>query len=177
MEDMAASSLASLIECPQRAGNLSTTKCSTVTVFVNLTSFNGESVQVAMTRDGFKLSEKRTPIDGWYRFFLWNCRSRQQEILGFLRQQRNNGQQIYTDSVAATTEVISPKVITDLLVAKKIKAESIEGLEIITNSIESLANKVATGSGIINFTEKLTSLSDSQQILDATMASISARLD
>lgn len=178
MEDMAASSSASLIECPKYgAGNLSTTKCSTVTVFVNLTSFNGESVQVAMTRDGFKLSENELPLTAGIDFSYGTADRRQQEILGFLRQQRNNGQQIYTDSVAATTEVISPKIITDLLVAKKIKAESIEGLEIITNSIESLANKVATGSGIINFTEKLTSLSDSQQILDATMASISARLD
>jgi len=74
----------------------------------------------------------------------------QQKILAFLKElkeeRENNGSQyaseVFTDRVSAVNEIISPKIITDILYAKKIKADSIEGLEILTDKISSLQGQV-----------------------------------
>lgn len=164
-------------ECPAIAmGSLPTTKCGTVMLFVNLVDFSGESLNVALEGSGFKMLHQALPMIAGVDFVNDTEAYRQQEILAFLREQNDYGQGIYTNSIAATKEVISPKIITDLLVARKIKAESIEGLEILTNSIDSLASRVATGSSNVNFLETLTSLSAGQKNLESTMASLSARL-
>lgn len=76
--------------------------------------------------------------------------TRQQQILAFLKNLRDQKQsassqlsEVFTDRVAASTEIISPTIITDLLYAKKIKADSIEGLEILTNKISQLDNTLS----------------------------------
>ena len=75
--------------------------------------------------------------------------SNQQEILTFLRQLKDErasanagyGSEIFTDRVSAVNEIITSHVITDLLTVKKIKADSIEGLEIITSQISKLKSQ------------------------------------
>ena len=165
-------------DCPKfGAGNLTTTQCGTITVFVNLTSYNGQSVDVAVKDSGFVLKEEELPAISGVDFAQGTDARKQQEILGFLKTQRDNGQSIYTDKIAATQEIISPQIVTDLLIAKKIKAESIEGLEILTNNIEQLSSKVASGSSITNFSDKLNLLALNQQEFESQMASLSAKLD
>lgn len=165
-------------ECPKyNAGNLPATKCGTITVFVNLTSYNGQSVNVAMEDSGFTLNEKELPVISGIDFSEGTSARRQQEILGFLKTQKDNGQEIYTNRIAATQEIISPQIVTDLLIAKKIKAESIEGLEIITNSIETLSNRISTGSAVTNFSDRLTLLAQNQDQFQSQMASIAAKLE
>ena len=167
-----------VVDCPKfGAGSLPVTRCGTLTVFVNLTSYNGQSVGVSIKDSGYALREEELPAIAGIDFSEGTNERRQQEILGFLKTQKNNGQEIYTDRVEATQEIISPQIVTDLLVAKKIKAESIEGLEIITNSIETLSNKIATGSAITNFSDRLTLLAQNQEQFQSQMASISSRLE
>lgn len=173
-------------DCPKfGAGSLTATQCGSITVFVNLTSYNGESVEVQMKDKGFALREEELPIIAGLDFTEGTDARRQQEVLGFLNKQKDNGQQIYTDRVVATQEVISPQIVTDLLVAKKIKAESIEGLEIITNSIESLSNQFATGSAsslragsaVTSFSDRLNLLALNQKDFETQISSLSAKLD
>jgi hypothetical protein len=169
---------ASAVDCPKfNAGNLSTTQCGTITVFVNLTSYDGQSVAVAMKDNGYALKENELPLIAGVDFSEGTDAKRQQDILGFLKSQKDNGQEVYTDRVAATQEIISPTIVTDLLIAKKIKAESIEGFEILTNNIEQLSNRVATGSALLNFTDRLTLLTQNQEDFQIQMASLSAKLD
>ena len=164
--------------CPALGmGNLESTKCGTLMLFVNLVDFSGESVNVAMKESGFTLDEKELPAVAGIDFSEGTTAYRQQEVLGFLKTQKDNGQGIYTDRVAATQEIISPQIVTDLLIAKKIKAESIEGLEIITNSIETLSNRISTGSAVTNFSDRLTLLAQNQDQFQAQMASIAAKLE
>lgn len=54
-----------------------------------------------------------------------------------------NISEVFTDRLVAAQEVITPQIITDILYAKKIKADSIEGLEILTDKISSLQGQVA----------------------------------
>ncbi len=164
-------------DCPKfAAGNLETTRCGSVTVFVNLTSYNGQSIDVAVKQSGLVLQKQDLPLIAGIDFDKDIDKKRQQEVLNFLRNQKDNGQSLYTDRVAATQEVISPQIITDLLVAKKIKAESIEGLEILTNSIDTLSDKVATASSVEGFTRRLTNAEEGQKQLVQSMASLSAKL-
>lgn len=166
------------VDCPKYgAGSLPATKCGTITIFVNLTSYNGESVEVAMTDEGFKLKEEELPVIAGMDFAQGTDTRRQQEVLGFLKTRQDNGQQLFTDKLYATQEVISPQIVTDLLVAKKIKAESIEGLEIITGSIEKLNDQLASQSAGKNFVDRLTTLSAGQANLESQMASLSANLE
>ena len=70
-------------------------------------------------------------------------------VLARFIQDKNQGvssvgeSEILTDRLAAAKEIISPQIITDILYAKKIKADSIEGLEILTDKISSLQGQVA----------------------------------
>ncbi len=164
--------------CPALGmGNFESTKCGTLMLFVNLVDFNGESVNVAMSNAGFTLNESELPAVAGIDFSEGTDARKQQEILGFLKTQKDNGQGIYTDRVSATQEIISPQIVTDLLIAKKIKAESIEGLEIITNSIETLSNRISTGSAVTNFSDRITLLAHNQDQFQEQMASIAARLE
>ena len=76
--------------------------------------------------------------------------SKQQEILGFLNdlkaEQAKSSQyssEIFTDQLYATNGIVTPQLVADLIIAKKIKADSIEGLEVFTDKIGSLSDRVA----------------------------------
>ncbi len=178
MEDLDPENTTEEILCPHEgAGNLPDTKCGSITVFVNLTQYNGESVSVAMSKEGFKLEENDLPLIPGMDFAEGTDGRNQQEILGFLKSQQDRGQSVYTDHVASTQDVISPKIITDLLIAKKIRAESIEGLEILTNNIEQLSERVASGSAIASFSDRLTDIEHIQLGITEEMSSLSASLE
>ncbi len=83
--------------------------------------------------------------------------NRQEQILAYLRrqgqvmteQQKVEGAQVATsdvvaDNIYATGEVIAPQMITDLLIAKEIRADKITGLDIVTNKLTSLEGQLAS---------------------------------
>jgi hypothetical protein len=142
-------------DCPKYGqGNLPATQCGAITVFVNLTSYNGENVESLMADSGFTggLSEDNGLSTSGYASAMTD---RQQQTLAFLKSIRDsgrtNGSEVFTDKVNAATQIISPTIITDLLIAKTIKADQIEGLQILTNRISALENwtpKQSTASAI-----------------------------
>ncbi len=164
-------------ECPKiNLGSLPDTKCGEVMLFANLVDYNGQSVDIAMAEQGFAIDEASLPNIAGLNFELGSDDRRQQEILAFLKTQKNNNQGIFTDSIAATQEVISPKIITDLLVAKKIKAESIEGLEILTNKID-LLTQSASGSAVSQFSSQMSKAAANLEELTSSMKALSTRLE
>jgi hypothetical protein len=137
------------ITCPTEGnGSLSTTVCGTVTVFVNLVDYLGESVEVAMGNAGVVdvQSGLTTPNMMIIGNNLTDDQKKSQAILSFLMGQKGTGitSEVYTGRVSAAKEVITPQVIADLIIAKTIKADHIEGIEILTNKISSLSDNVAS---------------------------------
>ncbi|MBI5620863.1 SH3 domain-containing protein, partial [Candidatus Gottesmanbacteria bacterium] len=156
--------------CPAEGlGNLPTTQCGTVTMFVNLTDYLGSAVELVMGEksqkqfesSGVILGSEATPESGFWTSqndvaiaipsVLDQLPENTKNILAFLsnlkeeQASRSAGyrSEIFTDRVSAVGEIITPHVITDLLTAKRIRADSIEGLEIYTNRISSLEGQVA----------------------------------
>lgn len=102
---------------------------------------------------------------------------RQEQIMAYLRRQgqvlaarqkeeKNDAgaSEVLADRVYATAEMISPLMITDLLLAKEIRADKIVGLDIVTNKISSLegqlqaslasnSGQIASLSGQLTFTQ------------------------
>ncbi len=74
----------------------------------------------------------------------------EQEILTKLLDQKQDGlvSEINTDRIIAGLEIITPKIVTDELIAKKIRAEQIEGLEIITGKLSLMDTNFASLSAI-----------------------------
>ncbi len=130
--------------------------CTTVMVFVNLTDYYGQPVELAMAeRD--KALEAAVPdeevgitgVDTTVRLATATP-TREEKLLTFLKEIRderakNNAapSEVFTDRVVASTEVVTPKLIVDEILAKSIKADSIEGLAIYTKRIASLEAKYA----------------------------------
>jgi hypothetical protein len=172
LEDM---SLDALSSCPAIAlGTKPTTQCGTITVFANLTDYLGAPVEVVMGDRGISTTDEASGLDTTDQIvgvpsMLSN---EQQAVLSFLHQLSSeksvtNQSEVFTDRVVASREVISPQMVTDLLIAKKIKADSIEGLEIFTdkiNSLESSYENLASQSAGLNE-------STSSAILGATSSS------
>jgi hypothetical protein len=148
--------------CPKEAaGNLTTTQCGTITVFVNLTSYNGQSVELAMADQNFVATSSSGFSDVFgdtgLNSYMNQISSGDQNTLAYLESLRDAGSaafessEVFTGKVVAG-EVISPNIIADLITAKTIRADHIEGLEILTNQLSALSNSVAvlsdaTGSG------------------------------
>jgi hypothetical protein len=71
-----------------------------------------------------------------------------QNTLAYLESLRDAGSaafdssEVFTGKVVAG-EVISPNIVADLITAKTIRADHIEGLEILTNQLSALSNSVA----------------------------------
>ncbi len=153
-------------ECPAFGmGNLPATKCGEIMMFVNLTDYLGTPVELVMAEQATtntsevaldssevdlpaltsQTAQVSTPS------MLDELPDNKQQILTFLRQLKNEqasasagySSEVFTDRVSAVKEVISPQIITDILYAKKIKADSIEGLEILTDKISGLSKQVA----------------------------------
>ena len=141
-------------ECPVMDA-LPNEKCGTVNVFVNLTDYNGQSIEIAMAeKPQAVLDESVTLTDDLETGLVNNNQyiaslsrdsmtEKQRQILDYLNQQKVLSQsdvqsEIYTDRISATNEIVTPQIVTELLIAKKIKADQIEGLEIYTDNLSSL---------------------------------------
>jgi hypothetical protein len=136
--------------------------CTTVLVFVNLTDYSGQSVELAMadrtatydsgllgsaTLDG--ADQGMGTLDGSVRLAT-SMPTRQEQILSFLKELRDKqiaesgpSSEVFTGRVSASQDVITPTLYVDQIFAKNIKAESIEGLSIWTNQLASLEQKYA----------------------------------
>ncbi len=146
----------SLVDCPQNLIFLPNRKCGTVMMFVNLTDYAGQSLEDTMDSQNVSgldenIASTSANTDQPEAASLSMLPQKENAVLSFLenlhRQESSLGtyqSSLVTDSLAATNEVISPKIITDLLYAKTIKADHIEGLEILTNQISALTSTVAT---------------------------------
>lgn len=134
---------------PDGMGSVATNKCGTVMMFVNLTNFQGASVDALMTEDsaGQYSGDAIIPnlvfpdIDGL-------VGAKEEKILSFLgtlkaRKTTNTGGDVLANRVNAIDEVISPVIVADIIRAKTIQATKIEGLEVFTDKISSLSQAYA----------------------------------
>ncbi|MBP9697665.1 MAG: hypothetical protein KBD65_00510 [Candidatus Moranbacteria bacterium] len=137
--------------------------CTTVLVFVNLTDYTGQSVELAMAErdaavgaDGLSEMAALDSVEQGLGSDTTSIRlatsmpTKQEKILDFLKdldkRQTEAGQtlsEVFTGRVAASREVITPILYADQIFARSIKADSIEGLQIFTDQISSLEEKYA----------------------------------
>ena len=136
--------------------------CTTVSVFVNLTDYYGQSVELAMAKSagvpeatGLANAEVTNSTEQGFSsdtnvHLVSSAPTKQEQILSFLKDLRErqetshqNISEVFTGRVSASQEVITPKIFADEIFAKHIKADSIEGLEIFTDSVKSLQEKYA----------------------------------
>lgn len=135
--------------------------CTMVLVFVNLSDYYGQPVELAMVeRDSVTAAAALDTAAGDEEVGLAGVGTsvrlatavptREEKLLAFLREIRDERakssaepSEVFTDRVAASTEIITPTLIVDQIFAKSIKADSIEGLAIYTNRIVSLEAKYA----------------------------------
>lgn len=132
--------------------------CTTVMVFVNLTDYYGQPVELAMAEKTESIGlaiptgadETGFGNDGVVLKLATAQLTREERIMSFLKTVRDERtkmsvapSEVFTDRVAASTEIITPRLIVDEILAKSIKADSIEGLSIWTNQIASLSAKYA----------------------------------
>lgn len=150
-------------KCPE--GTNESLKCGTVMVFVNLTNFFGESMDVVMalaqsseqSASGLSvLQESQSLASGLSssdtNIFIpsFQAPDKESQILAFLKLSQKQASvsaklsEIFIDRLSVTTSIITPKIITDILYAKNIKADHIDGLDLITDRISSLEAKVST---------------------------------
>jgi hypothetical protein len=138
--------------------------CTTVLVFVNLADYSGVPVELAMSRmdsnstsdqisgtglESDSMTEALTGIGASVRLASAEP-TRQEKILTYLKKVRDaelatggKSSEILTGRVSASTEVITPALYADQIFAKSIKADSIEGLSIWTDQLQSLSEKYA----------------------------------
>jgi hypothetical protein len=138
------------VNCPSiAAGNLATTNCGTVMMFVDLTDYQGASVDALMQDDTEGQLVGGAYIDGVdFPNIEGLIGGKQQNILGFLKVLKSRqadgtspvGSDMLTGRVSAVNEMISPVIVADIIRAKTIQATSIQGLEIYTNKVSSLAD-------------------------------------
>ncbi|MEK7550022.1 MAG: hypothetical protein AAB519_03510, partial [Patescibacteria group bacterium] len=130
--------------------------CTTVMVFVNLSDYTGQSVELAMAeRDAAQGLSGSSVLDGVEQGLTSEDASirlatamptKQEKILAFLKEIRDkqgaqSGSEVFTGRLAASEEIITPTLYADQIFAKSIKADSIEGLQIFTDQIGSLDAK------------------------------------
>ncbi len=157
------------VVCADSDPNLEHPKlCTTVMVFVNLSDYYGQPVELAMAErdaateaDALETAagdeEVGLTSDGASVRLATAAPTREEKLLAFLREIRDERakssaapSEVFTDRVAASSEVVTPRLIADEIWAKSIKADSIEGLAIYTNRIASLEAKYA---GLVPDTE------------------------
>jgi len=139
--------------CPAEGlGNKETTKCGTVTVFVNLTDYQGSKIEALMADDNNGQVYGDAVISGAdFPDINGLVGDKQEKILGFLKnlktKQANGeapvGGDILANRVNVVDELISPVIVADIIRAKTIQATRIEGLEVYTDKIASLEQAYA----------------------------------
>ncbi|MGH7246420.1 MAG: hypothetical protein ACREGI_05830 [Candidatus Levyibacteriota bacterium] len=169
MEDMNPTNLSA---CPaQDLGALPATQCGSVMMFMNLTNWLGESVQVAMADQVGSQVLQSTAADGITQGNAQTIVASQvipladSKVLAFLESQNNSAyhSDVYADSVAASSVVITPKLVANLIYAKVIKADQIIGLEVFTNKISQLSDDIASLSAQAQFASNSALLTGSDQ--------------
>lgn len=152
------------VACPsQGLGNLPTTLCGSVMMFVNLTDYFGMPVDVVMAEqtdnmngvDGLSSNSITTEKNGLetpsnIRLAI-SAPAKERQTLGYLmklRDARSSGStmpasELFTDRISASTSVTTPTLVADQIFARSIQAESIEGLSIWTDQLQSLSEKYA----------------------------------
>ncbi len=142
--------------------DMNATLCTTVIVFVNLTDYSGIPVDLAMQEkasldqsgivSGSSVANIADSLDaeGMSIRLAAAEPTHEEKIMAFLKEVRDTNtknhttpSEIFTGRVAASDEVITPTLIVDEIRAKRIKADSIEGLQIFTDQIGSLQEKYA----------------------------------
>ena len=142
-------------DCPKDgAGSLTTTKCGTITAFINLTSYNGQNVELAMADAGFtgiasqSAGLSNIQANTGLNSYMNQVSVKDQNILSYIESLKDAGSaafdssEVFAGKVVAG-EVISPNIVADLITAKTIRADHIEGLEILTNRISALEANTA----------------------------------
>ncbi len=145
-------------------------KCGTLSMFVNLTNSTGTSLSDLMNSSQASQSgelnglttlaaDQNGAIEETAPQFTQGLTGSESKILAFLKQLGAQNElnsipssQILTDQVYATGTVTSTRIVTDTLFANHIEAGSIEGLEIYTDQLSSLSERVknlASGSAAI----------------------------
>jgi hypothetical protein len=156
-------------ECPAEAGLPVGTKCGQVMAFVNLSDFTGMTIADLMTKKGYDAAaqnpqfaellatqvkqeiEGENPQGDSVIKSEWTNIFQAANTLGFLQKLNDPSQgaalqsEILAKNINASGSVVSPLIVTDTLVAKSIKAEKIEGLEIFETGIRN-AQDSADGS-------------------------------
>lgn len=133
-------------DCPAMgAGNVASTVCGSVMMFVNLTDFQGASIDALMQDDqqnvAYIAGVDFPDVEGI-------VGQKQENVLGFLKSLRTRqqagqspvGSDIFTNRLSAVDEIISPVIVADIIRAKTIQATNIQGLEVYTNKVSSLAD-------------------------------------
>jgi len=154
--------------CPSEGlGNVATSKCGSITVFINLTDYDGDSLSVLMDEQETTdlLSESTAALAGLDTGilstsvggislpdgaqFTLSTTPQEKKMLEFLKKLRDQRtqsltprSQILTDEISVTGTITAPRIIADEIFAKNIRANSIEGLEIYTDQLSSLSNRV-----------------------------------
>jgi hypothetical protein len=151
--------LSSGFQCPPEAnGALPATQCGTVNVFVNLTNYPGVTVDSAMQQEMITAPDTdaiaRSNIDTRPMVLDTigitadgtsvtptsnNSIDEAEKTLAFLKRlnAKDNAidPSILTGELDASKRIITPQVITDTLIAKNIKADKIEGLDILVQRL------------------------------------------
>jgi len=156
-----------LVDCPASDMYIAGRKCTKIMMFVNLIDFGGQSVDTAMT-DWKMLKDARLSqlaLDNGLEYVsiadnrlatssrVSSMSSGDAEVLEFLTQlkaEREDGvtssSELFTDKISAITRIISPEII-----AKIVKSETIDGLVVNADRINTKAittDTISNASGI-----------------------------
>jgi 6-phosphogluconolactonase (cycloisomerase 2 family) len=154
-------------ECPTGSGLPVGVQCGQVMVFVDLTNFTGMTLADLMNKKNYDAALANPDFANLFTNLTaqdmagenqnensvikseWTDIFQAANTLGFLKQLNDPARgtvlnsEILAKNVNASGSVVSPLIVTDTLIAKNIKAESIEGLEIFETGIQNAQSGVA----------------------------------
>jgi hypothetical protein len=144
--------------------------CGQVLTFMNLADFLGKPMNAeeflhpeTSTVDGLKFNIlSDDPVATQSSALL-----RQQQILSHFADMRMRDatapaslSALYTDKVIAVSDITSPRIVAEEIIAKRIRADRIEGLEVIDMSIaKSLTGVETLGAAFTNLSDRVATLS------------------
>jgi hypothetical protein len=126
-----------------------------VMIYVNSNTYSGKTAELFM---GIDINKENYEFD----------------IISKLKSQQSIGiiSEINTDRLFAGLEVVAPRIITEELIAKTIKAEKIEGLELIVSDKISLAKSYPNTKEVLSYEDLIAS---AEARLQSNTASLSAQ--
>lgn len=146
LEDLSAEKLTM---CPDSVSDPQV-QCGQVMVFVNLSQSLGVPIEAMIDRNPRVILQGAEETVVSEPSMLTTATSDQQSILqrltGDLRRRLSNAsgsalpaQTLRIDRVQANQDIIAPNIIADMVIARSIRADKIEGLEIYTNRLDTLS--------------------------------------